>query len=119
VLLEGRSSNPRNVLAQALRPAPGYRALSLDVGQKMNCCRYGRCYLQNMSVVEQIREMPLHEKILTMEALWDDLARDADGVEVPEWHKDILDHRECLIEEGKARFIDWEQAKKEIWQETR
>jgi hypothetical protein len=47
-----------------------------------------------MSVIEQIREMP-------------------------DWHKDVLDQRELLIAEGKAHFIDWEQAKKEIWQETR
>jgi len=72
-----------------------------------------------MSVIEQIRAMPLHEKLLTMEALWEDLTGNEDGVEVPEWHKEILDHRERLIVEGKARFIDWEQAKREIWQETR
>lgn len=72
-----------------------------------------------MSVIEQIREMPLHEKLLTMEALWEDLAGSEENVETPEWHKDILDHRERLITEGKAHFIDWEQAKKEIWQETR
>jgi hypothetical protein len=29
---------------------------------------------QSMSVIEKIREMPLHEKLLTMEALWEDLA---------------------------------------------
>mgnify|MGYP002622955324 CR=1 FL=1 len=72
-----------------------------------------------MSVIEQIREMPLHEKLLTMEALWKDLAGSEENIEVPEWHKDILDHRDRLIAEGKAHFIDWEQAKKEIWQETR
>lgn len=72
-----------------------------------------------MSVIEQIREMPLHEKLLTMEALWEDLSSSEENVEIPEWHKDILDHRECLIAEGKAHFMDWDQAKKEIWQETR
>lgn len=63
--------------------------------------------------------MPLHEKLLTMEALWEELAGRDEDVEIPEWHKEILDHRERLIAEGKARFISWEQAKKEIWQETR
>jgi hypothetical protein len=72
-----------------------------------------------MSVIEQIREMPLHEKLLTMEALWDNLACSEESVESPDWQKDILDHRELLIAEGKVHFIDWEQAKKEIWQETR
>lgn len=72
-----------------------------------------------MSVIEQIRGMSLHEKLLTMEALWEDLSAREASVEIPEWHKDLLDHRERLIAEGKAHFIDWEQAKKEIWQATR
>ena len=72
-----------------------------------------------MSVIEQIREMPLHEKLLTMEALWENLACSKESVEIPDWHKDVLDQRGLLIAEGKAHFIDWEQAKKEIWQETR
>jgi len=72
-----------------------------------------------MSVIEQIREMPLHEKLLTMEALWENLASSEESIEIPDWHKDVLDQRELLIAEGKAHFIDWEQAKKEIWQETR
>ena len=72
-----------------------------------------------MSVIEQIREMPLHEKLLTMEALWENLPSSEESVEIPDWHKDLLDQRELLIAEGKAHFIDWEQAKKEIWQETR
>ena len=48
-----------------------------------------------------------------MEALWDDLCR-RDAVPVPQWHKAILDQRERLIKKGKARFIDWEIAKKQI-----
>ena len=33
---------------------------------------------------------------------------------VPQWHKDILDEREQQITDGKAKFIDWEDAKKQI-----
>lgn len=51
---------------------------------------------------------------MVMEAIWNDLARREDQVEVPEWHKDILDEREGLLREGKARFIEWEEAKREI-----
>ena len=67
-----------------------------------------------MTVMEQIYKMPLHEKLLAMEALWDDISREEAVLEVPQWHKDILDDRERLIAEGKARFIDWEDAKKQI-----
>ncbi len=62
--------------------------------------------------------MPLHEKLLVMEALWDDLASEEKSLEVPQWHKDILDERERLIAEGKAKFIDWEVAKQQINETT-
>lgn len=67
-----------------------------------------------MTALEQIQQLPLHDKLMVMEAIWNDLARREDQVEVPEWHKDILDEREGLLREGKARFIEWEEAKREI-----
>ena len=62
--------------------------------------------------------MPLHEKLLVMEAIWDDISRDEENLEVPQWHKDVLDERERLIREGKAQFLDWEEAKKQIKEAT-
>jgi hypothetical protein len=35
-------------------------------------------------------------------------------LEVPQWHKDLLEEREGLIADGQARFIEWEDAKKQI-----
>lgn len=67
-----------------------------------------------MSVIEQIHQMPLHEKLLAMEAIWDDLSRNEIALEVPQWHKEILDTREQLLADGKARFIHWEDAKEQI-----
>lgn len=59
-----------------------------------------------MTALEQIQQMPLHEKLLVMEAIWDDICREEENLEAPQWHKDILDEREGLIGEGKAQFID-------------
>jgi len=72
-----------------------------------------------MSVIEQIHQMPLHEKLLTMEAIWDDISRNDAALEVPQWHKEVLDEREQLLVEGKAHFIDWEDAKEQIKQAVR
>ncbi len=71
-----------------------------------------------MVVLEQIQQMPLREKLLLMEAIWDDISRAEEHLEVPEWHKDVLDERDRLIAEGKAQFIDWEVAKKQIKEAT-
>lgn len=69
-----------------------------------------------MTAIEQIHQMPLHEKLIIMEAIWEDISREKDALEIPQWHKDILDERERLIAEGKAQFIDWEDAKEQIKQ---
>jgi hypothetical protein len=61
-----------------------------------------------------IEEMTTEEKIQTMEMLWDDLCRKQADIQIPNWHRDILDEREKRLKEGKDKFIDWKQAKKEI-----
>lgn len=68
---------------------------------------------------EQIQQMPLHEKLFVMETLWEDISRDEQNLEMPQWHKDILDERQALITEGKAEFIDWEEAEKQIREATK
>ena len=53
-----------------------------------------------------------------MEALWEDLTDAEDQLEVPDWHIEILDEREEKIRTGKAKFIEWETAKREIEKAT-
>ena len=67
-----------------------------------------------MIALAEIHELPLHEKLRMMEALWDGIAPLEAEMEVPQWHKDLLDEREQLISDGKAKFIDWETAKLQI-----
>jgi hypothetical protein len=62
----------------------------------------------------RLDEMTIEEKLQTMELLWDDLCRNAPERLSPSWHGTILEERENRIAEGKEKFIDWEQAKKEI-----
>ena len=62
----------------------------------------------------QIDQMTLAEKLLAMEALWDDLCRREEGIPLLQWHRDLLDERERLIRDGKARFTDWETASHRI-----
>jgi hypothetical protein len=69
-----------------------------------------------MSVIEQIHQLTLQEKLIAMEAIWDDISSVEENLEIPQWHKDILNERDQLIADGKARFIDWEEAKEQIKQ---
>jgi len=65
-----------------------------------------------MSTTLDLDQMTTEEKLVAMEELWEDLSRRK--VPVPQWHKDILDERQRLIDEGNAEFIDWETAKRQI-----
>ena len=71
-----------------------------------------------MIALEQIHQLPLHEKLLVMEAIWDDISGEEQNLEVPQWHKEVLDERERLLAEGKAQFVDWEDAKRQIDEAT-
>ncbi len=62
-----------------------------------------------------IKEMTTGEKLKTMELLWDDICRNVPDLSSPGWHGDILKEREKNVREGRDRFVDWEQAKKDIW----
>jgi len=69
--------------------------------------------------VEEIRSMPLRDKLQLIETLWDDIARREDELEVPQWQKDLLDEHERSVESGDARFLDWDEAKQQIAKATR
>ena len=66
-----------------------------------------------MSITE-IRELPLNEKLQIMEALWDDLRSRAEGVPVPEWHKDLLDARRKAVKGGQEDILEWNDVKRSL-----
>lgn len=63
---------------------------------------------------ETLHKMPLNEKLLMMETLWDDISTLGEQLPVPQWHADLLDEREKEVTSGKAVFLDWEDAKRQI-----
>ena len=71
-----------------------------------------------MSIAE-IRQLPLHEKLQMMEALWDDLRANADAVPVPDWQKQLLDARRKAVSEGRERVLEWDEVKDSIGSERR
>ncbi|WP_304511836.1 addiction module protein [Desulfobacula sp.] len=59
-------------------------------------------------------KMNVHDKISTMELLWDDICRNTPDFTSPSWHEEILMEREKKIKQGIDDFIDWDVAKKNI-----
>jgi putative addiction module component (TIGR02574 family) len=62
----------------------------------------------------EIRKLPLSEKLELLEAVWSELSADPDTIDVPDWHKEILDQRQSGIEQGSMKPIAWELAKEQI-----
>ena len=69
-----------------------------------------------MSVILPLKEMTLPEKLQMMEALWEDLSRNAEALDSPEWHAAVLEERKKGVVAGESHFVDWEQAKSDIRQ---
>lgn len=67
-----------------------------------------------MSVPNDLEKMTIEEKIRAMEALWDDLCRNASGKISPSWHEGVLRQRAQAESVGEAQFMDWESAKKKL-----
>ena len=66
-----------------------------------------------------LKKMSRLEKLRTMEALWSDLTRDEGKYASPSWHFEVLEQTEREIRAGRAKFVDWESAKKSIRRRAR
>lgn len=67
-----------------------------------------------MTIQLPLDRMNTAEKLAAMEALWEDLSRNAPTVAVPEWHHEVLLVRETEVQAGVEIFSDWEDAKEAI-----
>jgi len=67
-----------------------------------------------MSTVLPLSSMTIEDKLLAMEALWDDLCHLRPSMEPPAWHHDILAERERQLSAGSDELLDWEEAKRAI-----
>ena len=61
-----------------------------------------------------LENMSIEEKIQTMEIIWDDLCKKADGILSPPWHEIELNDRENRIQNGEDLFVVWHTARKNI-----
>lgn len=67
-----------------------------------------------MISLSEIRQLTTQEKLDLIETVWQELSLDEKEVKMPQRHRDMLDKRAKMIKEGKADFLDWEDAKKQI-----
>lgn len=67
-----------------------------------------------MTKTIDVETMTVEEKLQTMEALWENLCRQAEGIPIPAWHAELLAEREARVKSGEETFEDWDVVKKKI-----
>jgi hypothetical protein len=67
-----------------------------------------------MSDTIEIKHLSREEKLRVMEAIWEDLSRDAEQVESPEWHREVLEETERRLQAGQEGTVDWHEGKKRL-----
>ena len=58
--------------------------------------------------------MSREEQLLAMELLWDELSRQDQEVESPDWHKDVLAERQSIVAEESAEYLTMDELKKRL-----
>jgi hypothetical protein len=67
-----------------------------------------------MSDTIEIGGLSREEKLRVMEAIWEDLSREAEQVESPQWHREALEETDRRRQAGQESVVDWQEAKKEL-----
>jgi len=62
----------------------------------------------------EIRNLSREEKLRVMETIWEDLSREDEEVESPDWHQKALQETERRLNSGQEKIVDWQVAKKEL-----
>ncbi len=75
--------------------------------------------VETMPVNLQLDQMSFADKMEAMELLWADISKQPDELPSPAWHREVLEERRKLVEEGKVKFIDWDTAMAELREELR
>jgi len=72
-----------------------------------------------MVTAEEIRELPLAEKLRIMELIWSDLTGSSDEIDSPSWHRGVLSETAKRVSEGSDAPIDFSTAKDLLRSERR
>ena len=67
-----------------------------------------------MQNIIEIKHLSREEKLRIMEALWEDLSREDEEVESPDWHQKALQETEHRLGLGQEKIVDWKAAKNEL-----
>ncbi len=62
----------------------------------------------------EITRLSKEEKLRLMEAIWEELTKEVDSIESPDWHRQKLEETSRRLEEGQEPIKDWQEAKADL-----
>jgi putative addiction module component (TIGR02574 family) len=62
-------------------------------------------------ITDEIKRLPIEQKIQIMEALWDDLRERFERAEIPASVRRLLDERRERVHSGQAQLLNWDSIK--------
>jgi len=60
---------------------------------------------------EDVKELPIEQKLQIMEAIWEDFRDRFDRLEISPEQKALLDSRRARARDGAAKLLDWDSVK--------
>jgi putative addiction module component (TIGR02574 family) len=66
------------------------------------------------SAIDELRKLPLAERIELVEDLWDSIAADAEELPVPESHREELARRRAAYRDDPSRVLPWEEVRERL-----
>lgn len=63
---------------------------------------------------EDVKALPIAQKIQIMEAIWEDLRDRFEHLDLPQELKGLLDQRRARVRDGSAQLHDWDSVKSTI-----
>jgi len=62
--------------------------------------------------INDIKDMPIQERMQLMEALWDSFVHD-DAISSPAWHRNILDNRTEIMQDKNVKTYTLDELKQQ------
>ena len=63
---------------------------------------------------EEVKALPIAQKIHIMEVIWEDLRDRFERSELPQELKSLLEERRARVRDGSVQLLDWDKVKSTI-----
>jgi len=71
-----------------------------------------------MNELAALKNLTKKEKLIIIEALWEDLSQEDQDIESPQWHEKALGETKARLKAGEEEVLDWIEAKRMLREQS-